>query len=99
MFSFIKRHWIPYLVGAVLALILGFCAAWFIGVKGSTPADVREERVAAEKERGKRDKEMVEEANKDSSNDSGSADSVKNDEGSADIENDGSSSGDSTVSE
>ena len=48
MFSFIKRHWIVYLVGAVVALALGFALAYAVGVAGSTPEAVRVERNEAE---------------------------------------------------
>lgn len=37
MFSFIKRHWIAYLVGAAVAVALGFGLSYFVGVAGSTP--------------------------------------------------------------
>lgn len=48
MIDFIKRHWIAYLIGAVIAVILGAGASYIVGVKGSTPADVRAERRNAE---------------------------------------------------
>lgn len=37
MFGYIRRHWIAYLLGAILALALGFGAAYAVGVLGSTP--------------------------------------------------------------
>ncbi|MDM8246785.1 hypothetical protein QUW40_09270 [Collinsella tanakaei] len=37
MFSFIRRHWIVYVVGAVIAVGLGLWLAFFVGEKGSTP--------------------------------------------------------------
>ncbi len=49
MFSFIRRHWVAYLIATVIALALGFGMAHFVDVKGSLPADVKAERVAAEK--------------------------------------------------
>lgn len=49
MFSFIRRHWVAYLIAAAVALALGFGLAYFVGVKGSLPADVKAERIAAEK--------------------------------------------------
>lgn len=58
MFSFIRRHWVAYTIGAVLALLLGFGAAWFIGVKCSTPEDVRIERIKAEKAAAEADKQL-----------------------------------------
>ncbi len=48
MFSFIKRHRIVYLVGAIVALALGFALAYAVGVVGSTPEAVRVERNEAE---------------------------------------------------
>lgn len=58
MFSFIRRHWVAYLIGALVALALGFGAAWYIGVKGSLPEDVRAERIASEKAAKEADDEM-----------------------------------------
>ena len=37
MFSYIKRHWPVYLILALIAIALGFGAAYVVGVKGSTP--------------------------------------------------------------
>lgn len=48
MGSFIKRHWRAYLIGAIIAILLGLGAAVFVGVKASTPADVRAQHIAAE---------------------------------------------------
>ena len=41
MFKFIKEHWIAYLIGAVIAIAIGFGASYFVGVIGSTPEDAR----------------------------------------------------------
>lgn len=49
MFAFMRRHWAAYLIGAALAVAMGFGVSHFLGEKWSTPADVRAERVAAEK--------------------------------------------------
>ena len=38
MLSFIKKHWIAYLVGATLAVALGFGASYLLGVKMVHPA-------------------------------------------------------------
>lgn len=51
MFTFIREHWPAYLIGVVIALIVGFGAAYAVGVVGSTPADVRAEHVEGEQER------------------------------------------------
>ena len=48
VFSYIKEHWVAYLIGAAVAVVLGFGLAYFLGVKWSTPDDVRAERVAPE---------------------------------------------------
>lgn len=48
MFSFIKRHWPVYLILFLLAIALGFGAAYIVGVKGSTPTSTLEEQVKSE---------------------------------------------------
>lgn len=48
MLSFIKKHWIAYLVGATLAVALGFGASYLLGVKWSTPPEIRAQRIEAE---------------------------------------------------
>ena len=58
MLSFIRRHWVAYTVGAALALLLGFGAAWFVGAKCSTPEDVRAERIKAEQAATQADKQL-----------------------------------------
>lgn len=50
MFSFIKRHWIAYLIGAIVAIALGFGLSYFVGVVGSTPESERTERSETEQE-------------------------------------------------
>lgn len=50
MLEFIRRHWIAYIIGIIVALIFGFGVSYIIGIKASTPDDVRNERLAAEKE-------------------------------------------------
>lgn len=49
VFAFIKEHWKAYLVGAAIAVVLGLGLAYFLGVKWSTPEDVRAEHVASER--------------------------------------------------
>ena len=49
MFSFIKRHWIAYLIGAIVAIALGFGLSYFVGVAGSTPEAQRVARNEAER--------------------------------------------------
>lgn len=48
MFSFIRRHWVAYLIGAVIAIVIGLGAAYYVGVIGSTPAAERADRVERE---------------------------------------------------
>lgn len=48
MISFIKRHWPVYLILFLLAIALGFGAAYIVGVKGSTPTATLEEQVKSE---------------------------------------------------
>ena len=45
MFSFIKRHWPVYLILTLIAVALGFGAAYIVGAKGSTPASAISEEV------------------------------------------------------
>ena len=51
MFSYIKEHWLIYLIGAAIAVALGFSASYMVGVMGSTPVAVREERHESEQAR------------------------------------------------
>ena len=39
MLDFIKRHWVVYLIAAVMAVVIGFGCAYVVGEIGSTPAD------------------------------------------------------------
>lgn len=48
MFSFIKKHWVFYLVGAIVAVALGFALALFVGAKGSTPESLHADDVVQE---------------------------------------------------
>lgn len=74
MLSFIRRHWVAYAVGAALALFLGFGAAWFVGVKCSTPEDIRAERIKAEQAAAQADKQLeTDTAGSDDASDTGSA--------------------------
>lgn len=52
MFEFIKEHWVQYLIGATVAVLLGLGLSFYLGSKWSTPASVRAEYVEAEQERG-----------------------------------------------
>ncbi|MBY4797817.1 hypothetical protein K6V98_05545 [Collinsella sp. AGMB00827] len=48
MIQFIKMHWKVYVFLAVTAVLLGAAAAYIVGVKGSTPPELRAKRIAAE---------------------------------------------------
>lgn len=37
--TFIKRHWLAYVIGIALAAALGLGAAYVVGVIGSTPEE------------------------------------------------------------
>lgn len=50
MLRFIKDHWVAYLIGAVLAVALGFGASYLFWIKGSTPDDVHAKEIAAEQQ-------------------------------------------------
>lgn len=48
MFTYIKEHWLVYLVIAVVAIVVGYGASAVLGAKWSTPENLRQERVKAE---------------------------------------------------
>ena len=48
MVDFIRRHWVAYLIAAIVALAIGFGAAYVVGEIGSTPENLHAEEVAAE---------------------------------------------------
>lgn len=52
MFSYIKRHWPIYLILVLIAIALGFGAAYVVGVKGSTPESTNSEEVRHEQNLG-----------------------------------------------
>lgn len=52
MRDFIRRHWLAYLIGVVIAIAVGALAAYIVGIKASTPEDVRQQRIAAEQQQG-----------------------------------------------
>ena len=39
MFAFIRKHWVAYLIGAAVAVVLGFGVSYVLGVKWSTPEE------------------------------------------------------------
>jgi len=46
--DFIRRYWLAYLIGAVVAIAVGGLAAYVVGIKASTPESVRQQRIEAE---------------------------------------------------
>lgn len=52
MFSYIKRHWPIYLILTLIAIALGFGAAYVVGVKGSMPETTMNEEVEQEQSLG-----------------------------------------------
>ena len=52
MFSYIKRHWPVYVILTLIAIALGFGAAYIVGAKGSTPASAISEEVEQEQRPG-----------------------------------------------
>ena len=51
MFSYIKRHWPVYVILTLIAIALGFGAAYIVGAKGSTPASAISEEVSKNRAR------------------------------------------------
>lgn len=68
MIEFIKEHWIQYLIGATIAVLLGLGLSFYLGNRWSTPASVRAERVEAEQQRGEEMDELDIDPSDDSSN-------------------------------
>ncbi|MBS6415862.1 MAG: hypothetical protein ACLVHL_00120 [Collinsella intestinalis] len=52
MIQFIKEHWVQYLIGATVAVLLGLGLSFFLGGMWSTPESIRAERVEAEQQKG-----------------------------------------------
>lgn len=52
MIQFIKEHWVQYLIGATVAVLLGLGLSFFLGSIWSTPESIRAERVEAEQQKG-----------------------------------------------
>lgn len=48
MISFIREHLLFYLIGLVIAIVLGIFAAFLVNRYGSTPLAVREQEIVAE---------------------------------------------------
>lgn len=67
MFAFIQRHWLAYIIGAAIAVLIGLGASYFLGVKWSTPADVRAAHVEAEQKAQAEIDDLADEADEGSS--------------------------------
>lgn len=52
MIQFIKEHWVQYLIGTTVAVLLGLGLSFFLGSIWSTPESIRAERVEAEQQKG-----------------------------------------------
>lgn len=50
MFSFLKEHWIAYLIVLAFAVVLGYGMSVFLGAKWSTPTSTMNEHIAAEEQ-------------------------------------------------
>ena len=70
MFAFIQRHWLAYIIAAAIAVLIGLGASYFLGVKWSTPADVRAEHVKAEQKAQTEIDSLADETDKGSSSSS-----------------------------
>lgn len=48
MFRYVREHWLQYLVGATVAVLLGLGLSFYLGERWSTPESVRAQRVEDE---------------------------------------------------
>ena len=48
LLEFIKRHWVVYLIAAVIAVVCGLGASYVVGQIGSTPESLRAARTPDE---------------------------------------------------
>lgn len=48
--SFIKQHWLAYVIGIAVAVLLGLGMSYVLGAKWSTPENIRQERIAKEQQ-------------------------------------------------
>lgn len=55
MLEYIKDHWIQYLIGATVAVLLGLGLSYYLGQKWSTPESVREQHEADDHTNGTED--------------------------------------------
>lgn len=60
MFRYIKEHWVQYLIGATIAVLLGLGLSYYLGEKWSTPDSVRAQRAEEKQAVTQEDEELTE---------------------------------------
>lgn len=60
MFRYIKEHWVQYLIGATIAVLLGLGLSYYLGEKWSTPDSVRAQRAEENRAATQEDEELTE---------------------------------------
>lgn len=60
MFRYIKEHWVQYLIGATIAVLLGLGLSYYLGEKWSTPDSVRAQRSEENQAVTQEDEELTE---------------------------------------
>ena len=60
MFRYIKEHWVQYLIGATIAVLLGLGLSYYLGEKWSTPDSVRAQRAEENQAVTQEDEELTE---------------------------------------
>lgn len=60
MFRYIKEHWVQYLIGATIAILLGLGLSYYLGEKWSTPDSVRAQRAEENQAVTQEDEELTE---------------------------------------
>jgi membrane protein DedA with SNARE-associated domain len=60
VFRYIKEHWVQYLIGATIAVLLGLGLSYYLGEKWSTPDSVRAQRAEENQAVTQEDEELTE---------------------------------------
>lgn len=60
MLRYIKEHWVQYLIGATIAVLLGLGLSYYLGEKWSTPDSVRAQRAEENQAVTQEDEELTE---------------------------------------
>lgn len=60
MSRYIKEHWVQYLIGATIAVLLGLGLSYYLGEKWSTPDSVRAQRAEENQAVTQEDEELTE---------------------------------------